>query len=87
MRPGDPVVNGTARGEVRRRLSALGNRRKKREAAGEKLAEEIKEALEAVRLVGGITMDEAADRLGLNRTTLYQVYLDDEQPARPAVSA
>lgn len=78
----------SARGEVLRRLSSLGKRRKKRDRDGEALAKDIKEALAAAR-VAGIPMEEAAKRLGLNRTTLYQVYLDaaDEPASSPAVSA
>lgn len=75
-------MNGTVRGEVRRRLNALGNTRKKRKAEDEKLVGEIKEALAAARLAG-IPMEEAANRLGLNRTTLYQVYLDPSEPREP----
>lgn len=75
--------NNTARGEIRRRLNALGTRRKTREAEGEKLVEDIKEAVAAARLVGGIPMEEVADRLNLNRTTLYQVYLDPSERREP----
>lgn len=71
-------MSGMARGEIRRRLSALGKRRKKREEQGDVLADDIREALEAARLAR-IPMEEAAQRLGLNRTTLYQVYLVDEK--------
>jgi predicted DNA-binding protein (UPF0251 family) len=71
-------VNGTARGEIRRRLTNIGKRRKKREIEGEALSVEIKEALAAARLAG-IPMEEAGKRLGLNRTTLYQVYLDGQE--------
>lgn len=42
----------------------------------EELAEDIREALPSAR-VARVPMEEAADRLGLNRTTLYQVYLPD----------
>jgi transcriptional regulator of acetoin/glycerol metabolism len=75
-------MNGTVRGEVRRRLNALGKTRKKRKAEDEKWTEDVKEALSAARLAG-IPMEEAAERLGLNRTTLYQVYLDPSEPREP----
>lgn len=75
-------MNGTARGEIRRRLNALGKTRKKRKAEDEQLVGDIKEALAAARLAG-IPMEEAANRLGLNRTTLYQVYLDPSEPREP----
>lgn len=78
-------ASGTARGEIRRRLNALGKARKKRKAEDEKWTEDVKEALAAARLAS-IPMEEAAERLGLNRTTLYQVYLDPSEPrqAEPA---
>lgn len=75
-------MNGTAPGEVRRRLNALGKTRKKRKAEDSRLVQDIKEALAAAR-VAGIPMEEAANRLGLNRTTLYQVYLDPSEPREP----
>lgn len=75
-------MNGTARGEVRRRLNALGKKRKKRKTEDERWTEDVKEALSAARLAG-IPMEEAADRLGLNRTTLYQVYLDPSDRREP----
>lgn len=77
-----PGGNGTARGEIRRRLNNLGKTRKKRKAEDTRLVEDIKEALAAARLAG-IPMEEAAKRLGLNRTTLYQVYLDSPEPREP----
>lgn len=75
--------NGVARGEIRRRLNSLGSRRKKRDEEGEQLVEDIKEAVAAARVVGGISMEEVADRLNLNRTTLYQVYLDPDDRREP----
>lgn len=75
-------VNPGEQGYVRRRLSTLGKRRKKRKTEDEQLVGDIKEALAAARLAG-IPMEEAATRLGLNRTTLYQVYLDQPEPRQP----
>lgn len=72
-----------AAGEVRQRLSKLGKRRKKQAAAERELADDIREAVAAARLAK-VPMGEAATRLGLNRTTLYQVYLDDAQPTGQA---
>lgn len=75
-------MSTAARGRVRRRLTSLGKRRKTREREGEELVDEIKQALAEAKVVGGIPMEEAADRLCLNRTTLYQVYLDStDKPA------
>lgn len=64
-------------GQVRRWLDQLGDRRKKEDQQGEKTAEDIRKALAAAK-VAGVPMTEAAERLDLNRTTLYQVYLDAE---------
>jgi transcriptional regulator of acetoin/glycerol metabolism len=77
------ALDGVARGEIRRRLTALGKTREKRKAEDEQMVEDIKEALAAARVVGGIPMEEAAERLGLNRTTLYQVYLDPTDRREP----
>lgn len=69
-------------GEVRRRLRALGKRREKLRKLEEELAEDTIELLPAVK-VSRVSMEEAAKRLGLNRTTLYQVYLPRaDNPAR-----
>lgn len=78
-------VNPGAQGQARRRLNALGKRRKKRNAQDEKWTEDVKQVLAEAR-VAGIPMEEAATRLGLNRTTLYQVYLDspDQREPEPA---
>jgi hypothetical protein len=76
-------MSTATRGKVRRRLTSLGKRRKTREREGEELVDEIKEALLEAKLVGGIPMEEAADRLHLNRTTLYQVYLDSPDQREP----
>lgn len=74
--------------DVRRRLSALGKRREKLRKLEEELAEEISGLLPAARL-SKVSMEEAAKRLGLNRTTLYQVYLpsDARRTARSPASA
>lgn len=62
-------------GRVRQRLDQLGRRRKEQDHNIEDLAGAIRETL-AVARVAGVPMTEAAERLGLNRTTLYQVYLN-----------
>lgn len=72
-------INPGAQGQARRRLSALGKRRKTREAQDQKWAEDVKKVLAEAR-VAGVPMGEAANRLGLNRTTLYQVYLYPPEP-------
>lgn len=46
------------------------------------MALEIKGALEAAR-VARVPMEEAAGLLGMNRTTLYQVYLDSPERREP----
>jgi hypothetical protein len=78
----DPVSDA----EVRRKLDALGKRREKLRKMEEELAEDIVSVLPGVK-VSSVPMEEAADRLGLNRTTIYQVYLPRVQPAAPRASA
>jgi transcriptional regulator of acetoin/glycerol metabolism len=51
----------------------LGERRQRHLEAGERLAEEIRQALAATE--GQVSRTEAASLLGIDRTTLYQVYL------------
>lgn len=53
-------------------LTDLGERRRRHDAEGVKLAQEIREALEATD--GVVPLTEAADLLGIHRTTLYRVY-------------
>lgn len=60
---------------VRAKLGALGNRRKEHGKAEDELREEVREAVAEARLAK-LPMQEVADLLDLNRTTLYQVYLD-----------
>jgi transcriptional regulator of acetoin/glycerol metabolism len=54
-------------------LQGLGERRQRHLEAGERLAEEIRQALIATE--GQVSRTEAASLLGVDRTTLYQVYL------------
>jgi transcriptional regulator of acetoin/glycerol metabolism len=54
-------------------LRRLGERRQRHLEAGERLAEEIRQALIATE--GQVSRTEAASLLGVDRTTLYQVYL------------
>lgn len=57
---------------LRKRLRELGQRRKTNETADEALAKEIREALDAAE--GVVSTTEAANLLGIHRTTLYRVY-------------
>lgn len=57
---------------ARAMLTDLGKRRTKHDAEGVELAKEIREALEQTE--GVIPLTEAADLLGIHRTTLYRVY-------------
>lgn len=52
----------------------------------EELAEDIRQALPDARLAR-VPMEEAAQRLDLNRTTLYQVYLPDADDTTRARAA
>ena len=68
------------RQQAERKLDGLGKRRKKLEEDEAKLRKDIEEALPAVK-IAGVSRSEAADRIGLNRTTLYQVYIPDSSRA------
>ena len=72
--------------EVRRRLDALGRRRKKLRKMQAELADDIADAIPDVK-VSNLSMDEAAERLGLNRTTIYQVYMPDDNGATARAAA
>lgn len=54
-------------------LRRLGQRRREHQLAGERLAEDIRLALEVTE--GDVSRVDAAHLLGIDRTTLYQVYL------------
>jgi transcriptional regulator of acetoin/glycerol metabolism len=58
--------------EIRRRLDALGKRRAAQAARDEELTEEVKQALRDA--YGVVTVEEAAERLKMHRTTVYRVY-------------
>lgn len=60
---------------ARRRCDAVGRRRKLHEKDRETLQEETRRAVESAKLAG-IAMEEVAARVGLTRTTIYQVYLN-----------
>jgi hypothetical protein len=73
------------KGEARRKLRACGKRRKSLKRNEELLAEDIREAVAAARLAR-VPMEEAAELLDLNRTTIYQVYLDQPDSRQPAAA-
>lgn len=68
-------VAADAASEIRRELKKLGERRTKAERAEGALTTDITKALK--RAHGLLSMSEAADLLGMHRTTVYRVYLDD----------
>jgi len=59
--------------DVREELRALGERRAQRDKDDEKLTKEINAALAKIERAG-VPKTEAADLLGVHRTTLYRVY-------------
>lgn len=58
--------------DIRDELRALGERRKQRAADDKAMAEEVEAALR--RAYGKISVTEAAELVGLHRTTVYRVY-------------
>lgn len=58
--------------DIRRRLDALGARRARLKASEDELKEEVEEVLRDA--YGIVTVEEAAQRLKLHRTTVYRVY-------------
>jgi DNA invertase Pin-like site-specific DNA recombinase len=61
-----------ARTAARRRLDSLGRRRKRLRDAEEKLQEDTAKAMRET--AGVVPVADAARRLGLNRSTVYEVY-------------
>lgn len=61
--------------DFRAELDALGRRRAQRESDDAALTADIRRVLRECE--GEISRTEAADRLGIHRTTLYRVYLDE----------
>ena len=80
--------------ETRTELDEIGKRRKELEELEKLLAEDTKTAIAHARR-DKVPITEAADRVGLERTTIYQVYDNREKAAgktssngrRPARSA
>lgn len=68
----DWTVQGMATDDIRAELRALGRRRAQQVERDAELSTQIRDAL--ARAEGQITRTEAADLLGLHRTTLYRVY-------------
>lgn len=59
-------------GEIREKLRTLGERRKQMKADEDELSTEVEEALREA--YGHVSVTEAADLLGMHRTTIYRVY-------------
>lgn len=59
-------------GEIREKLRLLGERRKQIEADEGELSTEVEEALREA--YGHVSVTEAAQLLGMHRTTVYRVY-------------
>lgn len=62
-----------SRPDIRDVLDELGQRRAQNDADDKEISKEIKAALKRVRREK-LPISEAADRLGIHRTTLYRVY-------------
>lgn len=62
--------------EARRKLRNIGKRRKRHDAAGDKLATDTAKVLAETR--GIVSTSEAARLVKLNRSTVYQVYRPNE---------
>lgn len=69
--------------EARAALTRLGKRRKKQESDEETLRDEVRALVAAAKVADPpVPMNEVAERLQINRTTLYQVYLERPKPSR-----
>jgi DNA-binding NtrC family response regulator len=68
---------------TRRELDAIGRRRKKLRKLEEELARDTKKAISHARR-DNVPMTEAADRVGLERTTIYQVYDTPQATSQPS---
>lgn len=62
-------------GEVAAKLERLATRREHQQHVSARLADEIREAVAEAQEV--MTVAEIARRLGIDRSTLYRVYLDN----------
>lgn len=60
------------KGQARKKLKALGNRRERQAQKDNELQDAVTEALKETE--GVISVTEAASLLGLNRSTIYEVY-------------
>jgi transcriptional regulator of acetoin/glycerol metabolism len=58
--------------DPRLKLAELGRRRREHDANGVELSDDIRKAL--VEAKGVVTLAEAAELLGVHRTTIYRVY-------------
>lgn len=58
--------------DIKAKLKSLGERRRKLKAREEDLTDDVEAALREA--YGHVTVTEAADLLGIHRTTVYRVY-------------
>lgn len=73
------------REEARKALDDIGRRRRTLEGKEEDLRTDTKQALRATK--GLVSRAEAARRIGLNRSTLYELYLGEEDENEGAVDS
>lgn len=69
--------------ETRSKLSRLGARRKRNVKEGEELQGDVRDAVKEAR-DAGVPMDEVAERLGIHRSTLYELYIEKDERAAAA---
>jgi hypothetical protein len=72
--------------KTRRELASIGRRRKRLRKMEEELAADTKTAISHARR-DNVPITEAADLVGLERTTIYQVYERAETDSQPAAAA
>lgn len=70
---------------TRRELDLIGRRRKKLRKLEEDLAKDTKTAISHARR-DKVPMTEAADRVALERTTIYQVYDTPKETGKPSTN-
>lgn len=74
-----------AANDLRERLTAVGTKREGLEAQEGELRDETTQILNEARASRLVPMSEAARLVGLNRSTVYELYLDERDEDESAV--